>query len=323
MITLEAASREIVAEKPVSIAFGVMWALLTVVIWSAWPSYTRLSVTSTLAAPDLVALRYAIGGLLLLPALIHYARHMSLRGWREGLLLAFFQGAPLAMLVTVGLRFAPAGHMAALSPGLLPLFAASIGYIFLRERVSSTRVCGLTLIVVGAFALAFVSMTAFAGSAWKGDILFVCAGFMGATYAVRMRRSGLSAMEGAALISVYSMLIYLPLYAALWLPSSGLFAVSPAELLFQGFYQGVLMGAVSLYSFSRAIVTLGATRATAFISLVPVLGSVLGTAILNETPSILEYAGVISISVGVLLAAGIVSFRSRRHAEVKTSTHFP
>jgi hypothetical protein len=34
-----------------------MWALLTVVIWSAWPSYTRLSMTATLSAPDLVALR--------------------------------------------------------------------------------------------------------------------------------------------------------------------------------------------------------------------------------------------------------------------------
>jgi hypothetical protein len=53
---------------------------------------------------------------------------------------------------------------------------------------------------------------------------------MGATYAVRMRRSGLSALEGAALISVYSMLLYLPLYATLWLPSSSLFAVSPASL---------------------------------------------------------------------------------------------
>jgi drug/metabolite transporter (DMT)-like permease len=319
MITLEAASREVVAAKPVSIASGVMWALLTVVIWSAWPSYTRLSVTSTLAAPDLVALRYAIGGLLFLPALIHYARHMSLPGWREGLLLAFVQGAPLAMLVTVGLHFAPASHMAALSPGLLPLFAASIGYIFLGERISSTRVCGLTLILIGALALAFVSMSGFAGSTWKGDILFVCAGFMGAIYAVRMRRSGLSAMEGAALISIYSMLIYLPLYAALWLPSSGLFAISRAELMFQGFYQGVLMGAVSLYSLSRAIVTLGATRATAFISLVPVLGSVLGTVILNEIPSIIEYAGVALISAGVFLAAGIVSFRLRQHAEVRTS----
>ena len=312
MVTSDATSTGVAADVPVSIAFGAMWALLTVVIWSAWPSYTRLSVTATLSAQDLVALRYAIGGLLLLPVLILHARRISSRGWREGLVLAFFQGAPLAMLVTIGLRFAPAGHMGALSPGLLPLFAASIGYVFLNERLSSTRVCGLAFIVLGALALAFVSIGILAGSAWKGDMLFVCAGFMGSIYAVRMRRSGLSAMEGAALISVYSMLFYLPLYAALWLPSSGLFTISPTELLFQGFYQGVLMGAVSLFSLSRAIVMLGATRATAFISLVPVLGSVLGAAILDEVPSIIECAGIVSISLGVLLTTGIVSFQFRR-----------
>jgi drug/metabolite transporter (DMT)-like permease len=135
---------------------------------------------------------------------------------------------------------------------------------------------------------------------------------MGAIYAVRMRRSGLSAMEGAALISVYSMLFYLPVYAALWLPSSSIFTVTRAELVFQGFYQGVLMGAASLFSLSRAIVALGATRATAFISLVPVLGTVLGAAVLDEVPSMIEGAGVLSISLGVLLATGIVSLQFRR-----------
>src|SRR5262245_3874788 len=143
----EAASDTGVGE-PVSIALGVIWALLTVVIWSAWPSYTRLSVTTTLSAPDLVALRYAVGGLLLLPVLVGGARRIAPHGWREGLVLAFLQGAPLAMLVTAGLRYAPASHMAALSPGLLPLFAATISYIFFDERLPGARVFGLALITL-------------------------------------------------------------------------------------------------------------------------------------------------------------------------------
>jgi drug/metabolite transporter (DMT)-like permease len=120
-------------------------------------------------------------------------------------------------------------------------------------------------------------------------------------------------MEGAALISVYSMLFYLPLYAWQWLPSSNLFTVGREELLFQGFYQGVLMGAVSLFSLSRAIVMLGAMRATAFISLVPVFGSLLGWVILGEVPSIVEVAAIVSVSIGVFLASG-VSLRLRRSA---------
>jgi drug/metabolite transporter (DMT)-like permease len=136
------ASRAVEGETPVSTALGAMWALLTVVIWSAWPSCTRLSITKTLSPQDLVALRYAIGGLLFLPILIHGAHRISPRGWREGLTLAFLQGAPLAMLVTLGLRFAPAGHMAALSPGLLPLFAASVGYVVSLRRRPPCSVTG-------------------------------------------------------------------------------------------------------------------------------------------------------------------------------------
>lgn len=86
---------------------------------------------------------YAIGGFLLPPVLIRFAQSLSPCGWREGLVLAFFRWAPLAMLVTVGVGFAPASHVAALLPGLLPLFAASISYIFFGERLSIIRMLGL------------------------------------------------------------------------------------------------------------------------------------------------------------------------------------
>jgi drug/metabolite transporter (DMT)-like permease len=296
-------------------AAGVFWALLTVLIWSGWPSFTRLSVTAALSPQDLVALRYAVGGILLLPALVRRRGHLPLKGWREGLILAFCQGAPLALLVTIGVRYAPAGHMAALSPGLLPLFAATFGAVFYREHLSAIRRLGLALIVAGAFAMAGLSLKTLSSGIWRGDLLFMCAGFMGSIYAVRMRRSGLSAMDGAALIGVYSMLFYLPLYAALWWPSSGLTAAPVDELLFQAAYQGVLMGFVSLFSLSRAIVILGATRAAAFISLVPVLGTLLGAVILGEMPSAIDGAAVISISLGVFFAAG--GFQAPQLAKAK------
>jgi hypothetical protein len=74
------------------------------------------------------------------------------------------------------------------------------------------------------------------------------------------------------------------------------------------------MGAVPLFSLSRAIVALAAMGATAFNSLVPVLGSMLGAAILSAVPLITEDAGIVAISLGVLLATGIMSLRSRGKA---------
>jgi drug/metabolite transporter (DMT)-like permease len=286
------------------IVIGVLWALLTVTIWGAWPAVTRLSVTQTMTPQDLVALRYAIGGLILLPVLIQQADHMPRRGWSEGVVLAVCQGAPLALLVTIGTQFAPASHMGALSPGPLALFAALLGVLFYNERLSVSRLLGLALILGGTLLMAGVSLSIFADDTWKGDLLFISAGFMGSIYAVRMRHSGLTAMQGAALISVYSMAFYLPLYVWLWLGAARLAQAPIGELLFQAFYQGVLMGAVALFSLSRAIVLLGAARAAAFISLVPVLGTLLGYAILGEIPSASESIAVVAISLGVLLAAG-------------------
>jgi MFS-type transporter involved in bile tolerance (Atg22 family) len=96
----------------------------------------------------------------------------------------------------------------------------------------------------------------------------------------------------------------------LWQPSSKLFAVSRAELLFQGFYPGRLNGsgaAVFVEPRNRRTRGMGAT---ALNSLVPVLGSMLGPAILSAVPLITEDAGIVAISLGVLLGTGIMSLRS-------------
>lgn len=288
-----------------SLLLGVFWALLTVVIWGAWPAFTRLSVITALTPEDLVALRYAVGGVILLPVLIRLAPRMPAWGWREGVILAVCQGAPLALLVTLGTKYAPANHMAALSPGILPLFAAALAFIFLNERLARSRVAGLGLILAGAALMAGVSFASFSTGVWRGDAMFMCAGFLGSIYAIRMRRSGLSALQGAALMAVYSMLAYLPLYAFLWAGESRLAAAPLREVAFQAFYQGVLMGALTLFSLSRAVVILGATRAGAFLSLVPVIGTLLGAIVLHEIPSVPDLIAVAAISLGVFLAAGV------------------
>jgi drug/metabolite transporter (DMT)-like permease len=266
-------------------------------------------VTQALTPEDVVALRYAIGGLILLPILVRQSGSLTRRSWGEGMVLAVFQGAPLALLVTIGVRFAPANHMAALSPGLLPLFAALLGFLFFHERLSRSRVVGLVLICVGALVMAGVSLSTFASGVWRGDLMFITAGFMGSIYAVRMRGSGLSAMQGAALISVFSMIFYLPLYAWLWFGSGRLLLAPVGEVVFQGFYQGALVAALSVFSLSRAIMTLGAARAAAFLSLVPVLGALLGAVILCEIPSTAEAVAIGVISVGVLMATGAFGYQ--------------
>lgn len=284
------------------VLLGSLWASLTVIVWSAWPAFTRLAVTESVTPPDIVLLRYGIGGLILLPVLLRLAGTMPRHAWLEGLWFALLQGAPLAMLTTQGLALAPAGHLT-LSTGLMPLFTSLLCFYFLDEAISRLRKFGLALITLGALAIGGVSLTSIHPNYWKGDILFVCAGMMGSVYLLRMRRSGLSALQGAALLSVYSMLIYTPLFLWLWWDSSKLTQIPVSDLVFQGFYQGVLMGALTIFSLGRSAMLLGAPAAAMSLALLPVASFLLAFFILGEVPSLFEMLGAVAISLGAFLAA--------------------
>jgi drug/metabolite transporter (DMT)-like permease len=126
---------------------------------------------------------------------------------------------------------------------------------------------------------------------------------MGSVYLLRMRRSGLSALQGAALLSVYSMLIYLPFFIWLFWDSSKLLQIPASDLLFQGFYQGVLMGALTIFSLGRSTMLLGAPAAAMSLALLPVASFLLAFLILSEIPTAFEILGAIAISLGAFLAA--------------------
>ena len=290
---------------------GTLWAALTVIVWSAWPAFTRLAVTESVTPADIVLLRYGIGGLILLPVLLRLAGSMPRHAWLEGLWFALLQGAPLAMLTAQGLALAPAGHLT-LSTGLMPLFTSLLCFYFLGEAISRLRQYGLALITLGALAIGGVSVASIHLDYWKGDILFVCAGMLGSVYLLRMRRSGLSALQGAALLSVYSMLIYFPFFVLFFWESSKLTQIPTADLLFQGFYQGVLMGALTMFSLGRSTMLLGAPAAAMSLALLPVASFLLAFFILGEVPSVFEILGAIAISLGAFLSA--LSARSPKPA---------
>lgn len=290
---------------------GTLWAALTVIVWSAWPAFTRLAVTESVTPADIVLLRYGIGGLILLPVLLRLAGSMPRHAWLEGLWFALLQGAPLAMLTAQGLALAPAGHLT-LSTGLMPLFTSLLCFYFLGEAISRLRKYGLALITLGALAIGGVSIASIHLDYWKGDILFVCAGMLGSVYLLRMRRSGLSALQGAALLSVYSLLIYLPFFVFFFWGTSKLTQILVSDLLFQGFYQGVLMGALTIFSLGRSTMLIGAPATAMSLALLPVASFLLAFFILDEVPTFFEILGAIAISLGAFLAA--LSARSPKPA---------
>jgi drug/metabolite transporter (DMT)-like permease len=116
-----------------------------------------------------------------------------------------------------------------------------------------------------------------------------------------MRTWGIGAIQGAAIITLYSALAVVAWHL---LPASDAFRrVAPLDLLWQVLWQGILIGCIALIAFNHAIARLGPERASAVVALVPVLSAILGLLFLGEVPSNVEIAAVLVISAGVSIGA--------------------
>src|SRR5262249_3556492 len=126
---------------------GMAFAALSVCLFSCFTLVSRVGLTHALTLPDLAALRFGIGGTLLLPVLLrHGLRGVSLRAAAA---LAFLGGLGFAPLAYAGFALAPAAHGAVLLHGTVPLFTA-----LLVPGSARPRRAGLVLIAAGIALMA-------------------------------------------------------------------------------------------------------------------------------------------------------------------------
>jgi len=294
---------------------GYVAAAIAVLITASYPVATRAGVTGSFAPHELVTLRFGVGALLFLPYLLLHWRKVGRAAWLQGLPLTLFQGAGMGALVICGLQLAPANHAAALGPGVNPAWVALLGFVVFAKRPSSRIVVGATLCAIGVLALAWWGSAERNMTVLAGDAMFLTASALGALYVLQLRNWGVSAIQGAAIVSLYSALVVVPWY--LWSAPAPMWRVAPLELCWQVLWQGVLIGCISFVALNHAISRLGAERSSALVALVPVLAAVLGFIFLGEVPSATEIAAFVAISAGVSIGA------SRGYAGNPASTSAP
>jgi drug/metabolite transporter (DMT)-like permease len=285
---------------------GAAFGFVAASIWASWSVVTRLAVTTGLEASDIVALRFAVAGVLLAPLVVRRGLPGDPLGWlRLGALIAGV-GAPYALVAATALRFAPAYDGGALNPGCMPLFVALIAAVVLGEKPSTTRIFGLSLILAGAVTIVGWHAEG-RGTAWSltrtfGDALFLIAAVLTACFTLVMRQAKLDPLHATALVSTGSLVIYLPLYLALH--GARLAQVPLADLAVQALFQGVAVSILALLLYARAILILGASGGAAFGALVPALSALFAIPLLGEWPSQADWIGILLISAGVYLASG-------------------
>ena len=282
-------------------AQGVVWGGLSVAILSGWFVVTRLGLRHDLRVWDVIVLRFGEGAVLLTPVLLVGPLRLRFQAWSQGISLAVLWGAPFILLVGLGLQATSATLASSVTPALMPVFAGFIAWTSSAERPRRRQLCGYGLIVAGLLALVYGYVGAEGHLDIGGVAALVTAAVMWALYTLRLRRTGLTSLQAAALICFWSAIFYLPLYLGLGL--SSLTRASAGELLFQSVYQGVMMSVVALFAFNRAVVLLGPRAAAAIIALMPVTATLLAIPVLGEWPSWPTAAAICVIALGVVLAA--------------------
>jgi drug/metabolite transporter (DMT)-like permease len=291
---------------------GISWALTTVAVWAGWVVATRHAVLdSSLNAFDLVAICYGVSGLLSLPI---FLRRLSRRELpRSTIQLGIFvgYGAPYRLVATAGFIFAPASHGAALTPGVLPFFAAIYAMLLFGERLTRQRVFGLALILAGVVMIGGNGLWFAPGTQRIGHALFLFGSLLLATYGAVLQRNNVSALDGAMIVAVYSMLLYCPIYFSI--RGAHIFSVAWPVLLLHSVIQGLIAGILSVLVYGRAIALLGNAAAATFMSLMPATVTLLGLFVVGERPGPLEICGIAAVSLGVFLVSAPATWLRHFH----------
>lgn len=287
---------------------GTLCATLSVLLFSSVTLVSRVGYSSSLTLPDILALRFGIGGALLLPMLLRY----GLAGvqWRDALRLCFLGGLGFALLAYSGFALAPAAHGAVVLHGTLSLTTFMLTPASQRV-VSRMALVGFALIGVGIALIAVSSVTGLPRQL-LGDGLLLLASFCWSAYGIQARRMDRPPAQTAAIVAVFSMCCFLPVYVCL--PGTHLFQADVPVVLTQAVVQGVLIGAVSIFVYTRAVAGIGPFRTAIFTAAVPCVTILAAMPLLAEFPTVAEWMGVFVVTSGMI--AGVVSPTDHRAAGI-------
>jgi len=291
--------------------FGYLLACGLVVVWTGWVLVSRFGSQQTLTIWDIVALRFGIAALVILPlAFIWKASRLPLH--KAALIIVCF-GPVYALFVFGGFTYAPAAHAGVLMNGMLPMITTLIGMLVLNEWPTRGRVVGIVLILIGSVAIGSDGLLTLAPDTWIGDLLYVTAALLLGVYMIAARAWQLTMPQALVSLYLFSSATYIPFYLLSGVPSvlrGHALADWPwDEVLLQGTYQGLIVSFVGFSGFTIATRILGAPTMAAFMAAVPGIVLILAWPLLGEVPSLLATLGVGVATLGILFASNLIGRR--------------
>jgi drug/metabolite transporter (DMT)-like permease len=281
---------------------GSLYGLAAVSIWASWIVAVRLGIRTSLAPWDIVAIRFGVAGLILLPYLLKKGLAVDRLGGAGLAAVMLGGGAPMVLVSYGGLLFAPAAHAASLYTALIPLYVAILAFVVLGEAFTVAKRIGLVLIVTGVLGIVWGAGGTLGSRQNIGHAMFISAGMLWACYIVAMRKARLGGLHAAAIAAVGSLITYVRVYAIIF--GTSLFNAPWRDLALQAFVHGLLVAVISFLCIGRAVSILGASNGSAFAALAPAITAILAIPILGEWPAMSDWIAMLLISGGVYIASG-------------------
>ncbi len=289
---------------------GILYLAGACLIWAGWWVINRHGVVGGMLPADIMAIRFSVAGLLLLPVIIKMGLGTS---WQKALVIGFTGGLINSFGAIAGVVYAPASHGATLMPGLAPIFTGLLAWLILNEGVSKLRWIGIVLLLFGAVMMGAQDFLSADGTQWIGHLFFIGASLSWSAYIVCLKLWRINPWRGAAIIAVVSMIIYLPVYSFIFGARALDYPVQ--DIIVQGAYQGILTSIGAFALFNMAVGIFGAAGSGAANAIIPVLTVIIAAAFLGEYPNIYEALGILVIICGLPFAMGLMEDKKTKEAE--------
>ena len=289
--------------------FGNLLRLLILAaLWGGSFLFLRIAVREFGPVP-LVELRVAIGGLFLLPALwLRYGLGDVKENAKQIFTLGIIHSAVPFSLLAYSTLSLTAGFTSILN-STSPLFAAIVGWLWLKDRLTPARIVGLVLGFLGVIVLLWDKASFTAGGSDMAVAAALTAALfygIGANYS-NQRLRAVRTLVVATGSQISTAVLLLPF--AFWTMPSTLPTVrawiAAAAL-------GVLCTGLAYPLYFRLIANLGATGAIAVTFLIPVFGMLWGWLFLHEPVTGHMLAATAIILSGTALTTGLVRFARKQ-----------
>ena len=276
---------------------GYLFVCITMCIWGGFTILSRLNLHWHVSAWDLVAMRFAIAFIILMPVLV-YKKDLAFLWHPRPVILALTGGLAYCLTVYTAFLHAPAAHAAIFLNGCIPLCTAVAAYLLFKQPFDKHTWLSLSMMLSALALMSYLMLHEQASAFGLGDILFFLSAVWWGIFTVLLKQWKLSAWHSMASVAIWSALIYLPIYI-LFIPKHFQEA-EPVHLLVQGVFHGVLVVIIATLTYVAAIERLGAFKTGSIVTLAPFIAAVIAVPLLNEPLSPAIMCGLVGMGIGAL-----------------------